>query len=65
MSFPGDGFAAECLSLSDEVQNAADEYGIIEHLEFGKIYAYEVDGFGNRLFMDDANVPSLTFASLS
>ncbi|HKK45096.1 MAG TPA: glycoside hydrolase family 125 protein, partial [Balneolaceae bacterium] len=25
----------------------------------GKIYAYEVDGFGNRLFMDDANVPGL------
>ncbi len=28
-------------------------------LIFGKIYSYEVDGFGNRVYMDDANVPSL------
>ncbi|MGN1236074.1 MAG: glycoside hydrolase family 125 protein, partial [Bacteroidaceae bacterium] len=29
------------------------------HPKYGKIYAYEVDGFGNHLLMDDANVPSL------
>lgn len=57
--FSGDGFAAECLTLAEEVLAAAEEYGIIDHLDYGKIYAYEVDGFGNRLFMDDANVPSL------
>ncbi len=27
--------------------------------QYGEIYAYEVDGFGNQLFQDDANVPSL------
>ena len=26
---------------------------------FGRIYAYETDGLGNHLLMDDANVPSL------
>ena len=35
------------------------EWGTAEHLHFGRIYAYEADGFGNYLFMDDANVPSL------
>ena len=29
------------------------------HPKYGPVYAYEVDGFGNALFMDDANVPSL------
>ena len=34
-------------------------YARAEKPDFGKILAYEVDGFGNKLFMDDANVPSL------
>ena len=52
-------FAKVCMALADEVDEAIKEYAIVEHLNFGKIYAYEVDGFGNRVFMDDANVPSL------
>ena len=35
------------------------QYGMGEKPGYGKIWAYEVDGFGNQLFMDDANVPSL------
>lgn len=52
-------FAKECAALADEVQSAVMKYGTASHLGFGKIYAYEADGFGNQLFMDDANVPSL------
>lgn len=52
-------FSNTCLSFSKEVKSAVEKYAIREHLDFGKIYAYEVDGFGNALFMDDANVPSL------
>jgi len=31
----------------------------IEHPEFGKIFPYEINGFGSYNLMDDANVPSL------
>ncbi|GHV08297.1 hypothetical protein FACS1894160_2360 [Bacteroidia bacterium] len=52
-------FANTCTILADEVQKAIDRYAVAEHLNYGKIYAFEVDGFGNQLFTDDANVPSL------
>ncbi|MDE7470527.1 MAG: glycoside hydrolase family 125 protein [Paramuribaculum sp.] len=51
--------AGECETLADEVDKALQEYAVYDHPEFGKIYAYEVDGFGNRLLMDDSNAPSL------
>ena len=51
--------AESCKQLADEVEESTNRYSISEHLDYGKIYAYEVDGYGNQLFMDDANVPSL------
>ncbi|MEM9856833.1 MAG: glycoside hydrolase family 125 protein [Bacteroidota bacterium] len=54
-----DTFASECNDLANEVENAIEEYGIVDHPEHGKIYAYEVDGYGGRNLMDDANVPNL------
>ena len=51
--------AAECNALSEEIKAALQKYAVVEHPVFGRIYAYEVDGFGNAYLMDDANVPSL------
>lgn len=53
------GMAQECTELADEVGAALKEHAVVDHPEFGKIYAYEVDGFGSCFLMDDANVPSL------
>jgi len=51
--------ANECGTLADEVEGALKKYAVTEHLDFGEVIAFEVDGFGNRLFMDDSNIPSL------
>ena len=49
----------ECTCLADEVSAALKKHAVVKHPKFGKIYAFEVDGFGNAFMMDDANVPSL------
>lgn len=49
----------ECSKLADEVEAALKKHAVVRHPKFGKIYAYEVDGFGNAFMMDDANIPSL------
>ena len=41
------------------MEAALKKYAVVDHPKYGKIYAFEVDGFGNRFLMDDANVPSL------
>ena len=51
--------SAACRALATEVDAALKKYAVAQHPEFGKILAFEVDGYGNQLFMDDSNVPSL------
>ena len=52
-------FAEQCEELAREVAIATRDHAVVEHPTRGRVYAYEVDGFGNALYMDDANVPSL------
>lgn len=53
----GDG--SDAAALADEVYAALQKHALVQHPRHGRVYAYEVDGFGNAVFMDDANVPSL------
>jgi len=54
-----DLLAKEAEALGDEIAVGIQKYGVVEHSQLGKIYAYEADGLGNVNLMDDANVPSL------
>ncbi len=53
------GTSSELLALADEVEKALQQYAVVNHQKFGKIYAYEVNGMGSYNLMDDANIPSL------
>lgn len=51
--------ANDLLALAKEVETALKNYAVTTHPRFGKVYAYEVNGFGSFNLMDDANIPSL------
>lgn len=51
--------AGQCRALADEVEAALRHYAVVHLPEVGRGYAYEVDAYGSRNCMDDANVPDL------
>jgi hypothetical protein len=51
--------ATQCGILANEVEQALHKYAVVAHRQYGCVYAYEVDAFGNFYCIDDGNVPSL------
>lgn len=51
--------AAELKQWGTQLRNGVLEHGVVHHKKFGDVFAYEVDGFGSSILMDDANYPSL------
>ncbi|CAO3664822.1 unnamed protein product [Rhizopus stolonifer] len=56
--------ARQSARLSREIREGIYRYGLVHHPIYGQVFAYEVDGYGSSLMMDDANVPSLLSLSL-
>lgn len=52
--------ASEAAALAAEVEQALAAHGTMRLRDGREVWAYEVDGYGNAVFMDDANVPSLS-----
>lgn len=44
---------------SKQLRDGVLEHGIVNHKKHGDVFAYEVDGYGSSILMDDANYPSL------
>lgn len=51
--------ARECRALAEEIRAGLLRHGVVATEDGSTEYAYEVDGFGSRLMIDDANTPSL------
>jgi len=54
--------AQEAWGLSVQIRLGIEHYALVNEPGFGRIYAYEIDGFGHANLMDDANIPSLLSA---
>lgn len=54
-----EALAVRAEKLAAEIRAGIEQYGVVEHPQFGRMYVYETDGLGHYTFMDDANVPSL------
>lgn len=54
--------ARKMSALSTSLRDAIETYGTVDHPKYGKIYAFEVDGYGSTNIMDDANIPGLLSA---
>lgn len=54
--------ADRASKMRQEVHDGIQQYGIVHDAKYGDVYAYEVDGRGNYILMDDANIPSLLSA---
>lgn len=51
--------ANDLADRSTRLHAAIQENAIVSHPKFGDVYAFEVDGYGSHVLMDDANIPSL------
>jgi meiotically up-regulated gene 157 (Mug157) protein len=60
-AFPGN-LTNRMRSMSVSINRGIEKHGIVNDPKYGKIYAYEVDGYGSANIMDDPNIPSLLSA---
>ncbi|MFI6829686.1 glycoside hydrolase family 125 protein [Kribbella sp. NPDC050241] len=63
--FADESLAARAKELKADIDDGIARHGMVDHPDHGRIYAYEVDGAGATLLMDDANMPSLLSMPLS
>lgn len=51
--------AKELKQRSETIEKGIWTHGVVDHAKWGPVFAFEVDGYGSSILMDDANLPSL------
>lgn len=58
-SSAGKKIADDLWERSKTITEGIYNHGVVQHKVFGEVFAFEVDGYGSAILMDDANIPSL------
>jgi meiotically up-regulated gene 157 (Mug157) protein len=60
---PRDGNLTDWMRrISTGINRGILDYALVDDPKYGKVYAYEIDGYGSHISMDDPNIPSLLSA---
>jgi meiotically up-regulated gene 157 (Mug157) protein len=51
--------AQQVYKWGETIEKGVWEHGVVTHKKHGEVFAFEVDGYGSHILMDDANLPSL------
>ncbi|KAL9601084.1 MAG: hypothetical protein Q9219_002794 [cf. Caloplaca sp. 3 TL-2023] len=51
--------AKKLFERGETIEKGIWEHGVVTHKRYGEVFAFEIDGFGSSIIMDDANLPSL------
>ena len=54
-----DALAAKLKEQGESIERGIWEHGVVTSKAYGEVFAFEVDGYGSSILMDDANLPSL------
>lgn len=49
----------QMINIARSIKTGVEENAIVHNPKFGRVYAYEIDGYGGQAIMDDANYPNL------
>lgn len=51
--------AQQLRARGERIEKGIWEHAVVQHRKFGSVFAFEIDGYGSSILMDDANLPSL------
>ena len=54
-----ESLAVKLQARGESIAKGVWEHGVVHHKKYGDVFAFEVDGYGSSILMDDANIPSL------
>lgn len=51
--------AGQLKTRGETIEKGIWNHAVVDHAKWGRVFAFEVDGYGSTILMDDANLPSL------